>query len=111
MGVSLYDLSVGSYLQTLSGVSGFLDKGAAHFRDNNIDPAEVVDTRLYPDMLPFRFQIVSVCHHSAGAIDGVKAGVFAPPSETRPLDYAGLQQLVQEARDKLQAVKPEEVNA
>jgi hypothetical protein len=31
MATSLYDLSVASYLQILPAVSGFLDKGLAHF--------------------------------------------------------------------------------
>jgi hypothetical protein len=28
-------------------------------------------------MLPFRFQIVSVAHHSLGAVEGVQRGQFA----------------------------------
>jgi hypothetical protein len=111
MAISLYDLTVASYLQTLGAVSGFLDRGLSHCRDNNIDPAEIVDTRLYGDMLPFRFQLISVAHHSAGAIEGVKNGAFAPPSEARPLDYEGLQGLVAEAREKLAKLTPAEVNA
>ncbi|MFI4975499.1 MAG: DUF1993 family protein [Caulobacterales bacterium] len=111
MAISLYDMTVGSYLQTLGGVAGFLERGAAHFRDNNIDPGEIVETRLYDDMLPFRFQIVSVAHHSKGAIEGVKAGQFGPPSDQRPHDYPALQALVNETREALQKVTPEEVNA
>src|SRR5580698_3073222 len=98
MALSLYDFTVGSYLQTLGAVSGFLDRGLAHCRDNNIDPESIVETRLHGDMLPFRFQIISVAHHSAGAIEGVKAGAFAPPSERRPLNYVELQGLVSGAR-------------
>ena len=64
MAISLYDLSVASFLQTMGGVAGFLQRGLDHCRDNNTDPSEIVETRLYGDMLPFRFQIVSVAHHS-----------------------------------------------
>ena len=91
MAISLYDLSVASFLQTLGGVAGFLQRGLDHCRDNNTDPSEIVETRLYGDMLPFRFQIVSVAHHSLGAIEGVQRGQFAPPGETPPHDYAALQ--------------------
>ena len=35
-------------------------------------------------MLPFRFQIVAVAHHSAGALEGAKAGPFAPPGPSTP---------------------------
>lgn len=111
MAVQLYDLTVGSFLQTLGAVNGFLERGAAHCRDNNIDPEEIVETRLWNDMLPFRFQLISVAHHSAGAMEGVKAGAFSPPSEQRPLNYAELQGLVAEARDKLAKLSREEVNA
>ena len=110
MGVPLYDLTVGSYLQTLGGVSGFLGRGLAHCQDNNIDPESIVETRLWDDMLPFRFQIISVVHHSRGAIEGAEAGVFAPPSEARPLTYAQLQELVEETRVKLTALTAEEVD-
>ena len=60
MAISLYDVSVVSFLQTLGVVSGFLERGLAHCQDNGIDPEEVVETRLFPDMLPFRFQVISV---------------------------------------------------
>jgi hypothetical protein len=111
MAIALYDLSVASYLQTLGGVAGFLDRGLDHCRDNNIDPNEIVETCLFPDMLPFRFQIWSVAHHSAGAIEGVKNGLFKPPAQLPPLDYAGLQKVVADARASLQALTADEVNA
>jgi hypothetical protein len=111
MAIPLYDLSVRSFLQALGGVAGFLDRGLAHITDNNIDPNEIVETRLWGDMLPFRFQIVSVAHHSIGAIEGAKRGVFSPSGEMPPHDYAALQNLVAEAREALQKVTPEEVNA
>jgi hypothetical protein len=47
MAISLYDLSVASFLQTLGGVAGFLQRGLDHCRDNNTDPSEIVETRLY----------------------------------------------------------------
>jgi len=112
MAISLYDATVAGYLQTLGGVIGYLDRGLAHCRDNNLDPNEIVETRLYGDMLPFRFQVISIVHHSRGAIEGAKSGAFAPPSgEGMDLDYQGLQGLVADARETLSQVTPEEVNA
>jgi len=111
MTFALYDATVANYLQILGAVGGFLDKSLTHFRDKGIDPAEVVETRLAPDMLPLRFQIVSVAHHSRGAIDAVKKGVFVPPSGRPDLDYAALQALVGEALSELSALTPETVNA
>ncbi len=110
MAISLYDLSVTSYLQTLGGVIGFMEKGLAHCTANGTDPNDIVETRLIADMLPFRFQVQSVAHHSLGAIEGVKKGVFSPPSGP-DLDYRGLQKLVTDARDALAKLTPAEVNA
>ncbi len=111
MALSLYDASVANYLQTLGAVSGFLERGLTHFREKGIDPETIVEARLAPDMLPLRFQIVSVVQHSRGAIEGVQQGTFNPPSSKTPYDYAGLQALVAEAREALSAWTPEAVNA
>jgi hypothetical protein len=111
MAVALYDISVSAYLQSLGAVAGFLEKGRALCDENGIDLADVVETRLYPDMLPFRFQLLSVVHHSLGALRGIQAGVFKPPPSAPDLDYAALQQRVTEARSELEAMSADEVNA
>ena len=110
MSLSLYDVSVGRYLQTVSSVAGYLEKGHAHFTANGVDPNEIVDSRIFPDMFPLRFQIQSVAHHSLGAIEGAKQGVFGPPSALTELDYRGLQQLVADTREALQKIQPADVN-
>src|SRR5215472_4367255 len=111
MAFSLYDATVANFLQILGAVDGFLEKGRAHFVEKSIDPAEVVETRLAPDMLPLRFQIVSVAHHSRGAMEAAKNGVFVPSGGKPDLDYAALQAMVKEARQELSALAPEAVNA
>ena len=111
MATSLYDLSVACYLQTLGGVGAVLDKGLAHFTANNINPDEVADVRLFADMLPFRFQVHAVAHHSLGAIEGMKKGVFTPPPQLPAHDYRGLQKQIADAREALTKMTPAEVNA
>ena len=110
MAFSLYDATVANYLQILGAAGSLLDKSLAYFHEKGIDPAEVVGTRLAPDMLPFWFQIVSLAHHSRGAMDAAKNGVFVPPSGKPDLDYATLQAMVTAARDELAALTPEAVN-
>lgn len=111
MTISLYDATVANYIQTATAVAGFLDRGLAHCTDNGLDPETLVETRLFDDMLPLRFQIVSVHHHSVDAIDGSKAGAFGPPTDRRAHDYAGLQALVAETLTTLKAIPREEVEA
>ena len=110
MAIQLYDASVANFLQALGAASGFLEKGLAHCVEHKIDPAQIVDAQLYPDMLPLRFQIISVAHHSLGAIEGVKAGVFSP-NDKGPADYAGLQKLLTDAAQALRLLSREDVNA
>ena len=107
---SLYDLCVPHYLQILGATEGFLAKAKQHFADNKVEANDVVDAKLAPDMLPFRFQIVAVAHHSAGALKGVKAGAFGPPSPSTA-DYAGLQKLVTEAREAVEKASASDLNA
>jgi hypothetical protein len=111
MAFSLYDATVANYLQILGAVGGFLDKSLTHFCERGIDPTEIVEARLAPDMLPLRFQIVSVAHHSRGAMEAAKSGMFTPSLGKPDLDYAALQALVTEARNELSALTPEVVNA
>jgi hypothetical protein len=109
--ISFYDASVGSYLQVLDGVTGVLEKGAAHAEAGDLDLGEAVMTRLREDMMPLHFQVVSVAHHSWGAMQGLKEGVFRPPSFELDKDYAGLQALVAEARSGLAGLSESDVEA
>jgi uncharacterized protein len=108
--ISIYDVSVPSYLQTLGAVGAVLDKGLVHFKETGVDPEQIVEARLHPDMLPFRFQVQSVVHHSVGAMEGIKRGVFAPPKDLPNHDFQALQGIVAEARQKLQLLTPEIVD-
>ena len=111
MAISFYDTSVGTYLQTLGGVIGFLEKGRAHCEANGIDLNGVVETRLYPDMHPFRFQLWAVEHMTRGALKALETGRFSPPAPVKELDFAGLQQLVADAHADLAKLSREGVDA
>ena len=57
------------------------------------------------------YQIASVAHHSLGAINGIKAGVFRPPGQLSPATYADMQKTLADTITALQAITPAEVNA
>ena len=111
MALSLYELCIPSYLQSLAAVAAFLEKGRAFCETEKMDPETLVETRLHTDMRPLRFQLVSVAHHSFGAIEAVKNGMFVPPPSDSKEDYAGLQKLVAEARQHLEKQSADELNA
>jgi len=111
MAISLYDATVTGFLQILSAAEGVLEKGRAHCEANGIDLNDVVETRLIENMFPFRFQVNSVAHHTAGAIAGVKKGVFSPDPGSLTADYAELQKVLAAARAEVAACTPDEINA
>lgn len=111
MTISLYDASVASYLQILPAVSALLDKAAEHFPAQGKALGEIVDTTLHEGMLPFRFQVVSVAHHSIGTIKAMDSGIFSPPKYDASQDFASLQAMLATATAELSALTADEVNA
>lgn len=111
MGVSLYDISVVQFLQTLGALSGYLEKGAKFAAANNVDLTEIIDSRVHPTMLPFSFQVVSAVHHSKGAIAAMKSGKATPPGPAPEGGYPALQKLVADAIESLKGEKADEINA
>jgi uncharacterized protein len=111
MATSLYDLSVASYLQTVSAVGGFLDRAARHCAETGGDPDDFVGARLFEDMSPFHFQIECVYHHSVWALEAVKNRLFAPPALVGPIPFVDLQAMMAKAETVLKAFTPDEVNS
>jgi hypothetical protein len=111
MAFSLYDAVVPPYLQTLNGVTRFLDLGLSHFRETGVDPDEVVPAKLLGDIQPFSFQITSIVHHSIGAIGAAKASLFGPPVDQPELSYLALCGRVKDAAAAFARLDPAEINA
>jgi uncharacterized protein len=111
MATSLYDLSVPTFLQTVSAIAGFLDRAARHCAQTGADPDDFVHARLFDDMAPFHFQIEAAAHHSVWGLEAVKTGVFAPPALIGPIPFADLQAMIARAETALGAFTPDEVNS
>ena len=111
MTLSFYDTSVNSYLQVLEGLAGVLDKGASYAAETGLDLQEMVMARLHDDMMPLHFQVVSLAHHSWGAIQGLQQGSFSTPSFELDMDYASLQAVVANAIKKLSELDAADVES
>ncbi|RBP51313.1 DUF1993 domain-containing protein [Arenicella xantha] len=110
MSTSFYDLSVGSYLQAVNGMITVMNKGMQYASEHNLDADNFVKARLHEDMLPLLFQVNCVELHTLGALEGIREGVFSPPSTTEPHDYAGLQALLLETKAELTNLSKADVN-
>jgi hypothetical protein len=111
MAITLYDATAGYFIQTMGALEHLLKRGQAHCTAHNLDVGRIVEARIREDMLPFRYQVEAAIGHSLGAIEGAKTGEFLPPKGTRDADYPALQKQVADARTKLQAFTPDEINA
>jgi hypothetical protein len=53
----MYEASVPVFTHVLANLAAILEKGQAHARARGIDPAELVNARLAPDMFPLSRQV------------------------------------------------------
>lgn len=111
MTITLYDLSVPTFLQTTRAVSAFLDRAAGHCAEMGADPDDFVHARLHPDMAPFHFQIEALKNHAVWGLEAVKTGAFAPPPLEGATSFADLRATISRAVEALEALTPEEVNS
>lgn len=109
MGLSFYDVSVGSYTQVVEAAAGWLEKAREHFDAAGQSADAVVGERLYEDMADFHFQVVCITHHSLEALRGMEAGEFSPPDYPQT-DYAGLEQMTQATLGALRDMSPDAIN-
>lgn len=111
MTISLYDLSVPTFLQSVRAMGGYLDKAIAHCAETGGDPDDFVDLCLYPDMAPFHFQVEAAWHHSVWAVEALITGEFTPPGLEWRVPFARLRAMIAEGERQLEAIEPDAVNA
>jgi hypothetical protein len=111
MSQTFYNNSVASFLQGLGGVKNVLERGRAASAEQGLDLDEIVRYRLRDDMAPFSFQVISVWHHSMGAIKGMQAGLFEPPPKVTGMTYDRCEELVAEAIGFLEGCDAQEIEA
>jgi uncharacterized protein len=109
--ISLYDASVATYAQMLTGLANVFERGRAHFAETGVDPDGVLDASLAPDMLTLRMQAMVLEHHSLGALRSLNTGLMLSPSNTPPADYAAMQKLIADTRTALGGFGRAEIDA
>src|ERR1700719_4395736 len=94
MSISLYDLSVPTFLQTVNALAGVLDRADEHCAKTGHDPDDFVDVRLIDDMAPFHFQIEAAWHHAVWGLEAARTGAFTPPALVGSVPFGYLQGIV-----------------
>lgn len=109
MSLSLHRAVVPGFLQRLGAMAALVDKAEAHSDETGIAPAELLASRLAPDMYDLAYQVKSVAVHSWGAIEGVRRGGFSPDT-SEPGGFAELRTRIGEARSGLECVDAAELD-
>jgi hypothetical protein len=111
MAFSLYDAIVPSWLQMLGSVLHLIDKAEAWCAEQGKPEAELIETRVAEDMLPFAYQVKSAAVHSHGAFEGVMRGSFSPDTSVPPDTFAGLRARIAQAIATIEAIDPAELES
>jgi uncharacterized protein len=109
MTISMYQASVPVYLQYLNSISMVLDKGAAFAEQRKIDPAALLQARLYPDMHPLVKQVQIFTDQATRGVSRL-AGVEPPSFPDTETTFAEVKSRIQKAMEHVQSFKPEQID-
>ena len=93
----MYAASVPIFTQMLTGLSGVLDKAAAHAAAKKIDEAVLLQTRLTPDMFPLARQVQIACDFAKGTPARL-AGVEVPNFPDTEVSIADLKTRIERTK-------------
>jgi uncharacterized protein len=85
MSLTMYTAVVPTCTRALSSLAAILDKAAAYAETRKIDPAALLGTRLFPDMLPLAAQIQianDIAQGGAARLAGAEVPVFEQKQRT-----------------------------
>jgi hypothetical protein len=105
----MYQASVPVYLQYLNSISAILDKGAAFAESKKIDPAVLLQTRLYPDMHPLVKQVQIFTDQATRGVSRL-AGVEPPPFPDTENSFADLKARIAKAIEHVQSFAAEQID-
>jgi len=107
--VSMHHLSVGVFVHFLNSLSDLLDHAAAYAEKRKIDPAILLNARLYPNMYNLTRQIGEANRHAVLAcalLSGVDPPAFA---DTDP-DIRELKARIETAKNFVKSLKPSQID-
>ena len=105
----MYQASVPVFSRALNNLAAILEKAAAHAEARKIDPAVLINYRLYPDMLPLAKQIQIASDSAKGGVARL-AGGEPPKYEDNEASIAELIARLRKTVAYLESVKPEQLD-
>jgi uncharacterized protein len=107
MSITMYQAAVPTCTRALNNLAAILEKAAAYAEIRKIDPAVLLQTRLYPDMLPLSTQIY-IANDIAGGGAARLAGVSLPSFDGKDKTLAELIANTRRTVEFLATLKPQQ---
>lgn len=105
MTISMYEASVPLFIQSLQSLKAILQKGQAHAEARKFDAVNLVNARLFPDMMPLSRQ-VQIASDAAKGSAARLTGTEPPKFEDTETTFPELIARVDKTIDYLQGFKP-----
>lgn len=109
MTISMHQAGIPTIIRALNNLAEILEKGEQHAAAKKIDPAVLLNGRLYPDMFPLSKQVQIASDISKGGCARL-AQVEAPAYEDNETTFAELIQRVKKTIAYLETLKAAQVD-
>jgi hypothetical protein len=109
MTISMYQASVPVFIRMLNNLVAILEKAAVHAEARKIDPAVLINSRLYPDMFPLARQ-VRIATDAAASGAARLAGMEPPKFEDNETTFAELIERIRKTIAYVNGFKPEQID-
>ena len=109
MTISMYAASVPVFRQVLNSLSAILTKAETHATERKIDPAALLQARLYPDMLAFTRQVQIAADFAKGACARL-AGVEVPKYADQEQSFAELRARIAKTLEFIESLPKSQID-
>ena len=107
MSISVYDQSIARAIHMLENLDNIVSKAEAYAEENDIEPATLLQARLYPTMRNFIFQVQVATDISKGCAARL-SGTEVPKWDDNQESFADVHARIKKALDYLATFKPEQ---
>lgn len=109
MKISMYQASVPVFSRMLNNLAAILEKAATQAEARKVDPAVLVNYRLYPDMFPLARQVQIATDGAKGGVARL-AGLEPPKYEDTEASIPDLVARLRKTVAYLETIKPEQID-
>ena len=109
MSISMHQISVPVFTRMLTNLIAIIEKAAAHCEEKKIDPAVLINYRLYPDMFAFAKQI-QIATDAARNGTAYLAGAEPPKFDNTEQTFAELIERVKKTIAFVNTFRPEQID-